>query len=389
LVLAPALTELLPKSGYEATPARVGYAGSVLFAAFLCGWGLSFLWGPIADKFGRTRALAATILVYAIFTGAAAFATNVYELGLFRLLAGIGVGGEWAMAGTYVAEAWPEDRRKMGAGYLHTGYYFGFFVAAALNYTIGARYGWRAMFLCGFVPVIVALITLSKVREPERWKSKEKEAKQAHPLREIFSDRYRKRTIVNATLLTVAIIGLWAGAVYEPAAITQLAKKDGIVGPAAAKLVSVGTGLLSIGTVIGCLWLPWVAERIGRKKTLALYFVGMMVTIPLAFGWAFYLPHGLGPFLRILFFMGFAGGNFAVFSLWLPEQYDTRVRATAFAFSTSIGRFVGAGVNFLLGSLVLRYGSLGVPVALTSIAFGVGLLVIPFAVETRGQVLPE
>src|SRR5207302_277013 len=98
LVLAPALTELLPKSGREATPAHIGFAGSVLFALFLAGWGCSFVWGPIADRFGRTRALAATILVYAIFTGAAAFAQNVWQLGLFRFLAGIGVGGEWAMA---------------------------------------------------------------------------------------------------------------------------------------------------------------------------------------------------------------------------------------------------------------------------------------------------
>jgi MFS family permease len=389
LVLAPALTELLPKSGMAATPARVGYVGSVLFAAFLVGWGLSFIWGPIADKFGRTRALAATIAVYAIFTGASAFAANVWQLGIFRLLAGIGVGGEWSMAGTYVAEAWPEDRRKMGAGYLQTGYYFGFFVAAALNYTVGAHYGWRAMFLCGFAPVLVSLITLSKVREPDRWKAKEAEARRAHPLREIFSPRYRRRTIVNATLLTVAIIGLWSGAVYEPAAISQLAKKVGVTGAPAARLVSIGTGLLSVGTILGCIWLPWIAERIGRKLTLALYFVGMMVTIPLAFGWAFYLPKGLTPFLRVLFFMGFAGGNFAVFSLWLPEQYDTRVRATAFAFCTSVGRFIGAGVNFFLGSLVLRMGTLGTPVALTGLAFGLGILVIPFAVETRGQTLPE
>jgi MFS family permease len=293
------------------------------------------------------------------------------------------------MAGTYVAEAWPEDRRKMGAGYLHTGYYFGFFVAAALNYTVGAHYGWRAMFLCGFAPVIVAMFTRLRVREPDRWKAKEAEAKAAHPLREIFSPRYRRRTIVNSALLTVAIIGLWAGAVYEPTAIIQLAKKIGVTGAPAAKLVSLGTGLLSIGTVLGCLWLPWLAERIGRKKTLAIYFAGMMVSIPLAFGWAFYLPNGLAPFMRILFVMGFAGGNFCVFSLWLPEQYDTRVRATAFAFSTSVGRFIGAGVNFLLGSLVLRMGTLGTPVALTAIAFGVGILIIPFAVETTGQILPE
>jgi MFS family permease len=389
LVLAPALAELLPRSGIDATPAHVGFAGSILFAVFLAGWGFSFLWGPIADRFGRTRALAATILVYALFTGAAAFSQNVWELGVFRFLAGIGVGGEWAMAGTYVAEAWPEDRRKMGAGYLQTGYYFGFFAAAALNYTVGAHYGWRAMFLCGLVPVVVSVLTLARVTEPERWKAHEAEAKRAHPLREIFGPQYRKRTIVNALLLTVAIIGLWAGAVYEPAAITTLAKKAGMTAASAAKMVSVGTGVLSLGTILGCLCLPPLAERLGRKVTVALYFAGMMITIPLAFGWAFYLDNGLTPFITILFFMGFAGGSFAAFSLWLPEQYDTRVRATAFAFATSVGRFVGAGVNFLLGGLVLRMGTLGTPVALTAIAFGIGILIIPFAVETTGHKLPS
>ena len=389
LVMAPALTELLPRSGMVATPANIGYVGSVMFAVFLCGWGFSFIWGPISDKFGRTRALAATILVYALFTGLAAFSENIWQLGLFRFLAGIGVGGEWAMAGTYVAEAWPEDRRKMGAGYLQTGYYFGFFVAAGLNYTVGAQFGWRAMFLCGFVPILVSLVSLWRLKEPARWTAHKAEAKRAHPLREIFGPKYRKRTLVNAALLTVAIIGLWAGAVYEPAAITILAKKAGIVGPAAAKMVSIGTGVLSIGTILGCICLPVFAERWGRKRTVALYFAGMMITIPLAFGWAFYLEHGLSAFITILFFMGFSGGSFAAFTLWLPEQYETRVRATAFAFTTSVGRFIGAGVNFLLGGLVLRMGTLGTPVALTAIAFGVGILILPLAIETTGQRLPD
>ena len=389
LVLAPALIELLPRSGMEATPARVGFVGSVLFAVFLAGWGFSFLWGPIADRFGRTRALAATIIMYSVFTGLAAFSTNVWQLALFRFLSGIGVGGEWAMAGTFVAESWPEDRRKMGAGYLQTGYYFGFFVAAALNFTVGARFGWRAMFLCGFAPVVVSLYTLSRVKEPPRWKARAAEAKRAHPLAEIFSPRYRRRTIVNSALLTVAIIGLWAGAVYEPAAVTMLAKKAGITGPATARMVSVATAVLSLGTILGCICLPIFAERWGRKRTVAAYFAGMMVTIPLAFGWAFYLENGLVPFITILFFMGFSGGSFAAFSLWLPEQYDTRVRATAFAFTTSVGRFVGAGVNFLLGGMVLRMGTLGIPVALTAIAFGIGILIIPLAIETTGQPLPE
>ena len=387
IVLSPALAELLPKSGMAATSANIGFTGSILFALFLAGWGCSFIWGPIADHFGRARALAGTILLYAAFTGAAALAQDVWQLGLFRFLAGIGIGGEWAMAGTYVAEAWPEDRRKMGAGYLQTGYYFGFFVAAALNYTVGEHYGWRAMFLCGLAPVAVALFTLFEVKETPRWKAHETEMTRSHPLVEIFSEKYRRRTLVNAALLTVAIIGLWAAAVYEPAAITALAKKAAYSRSAAAGFARDGDPVG--GNDPGLHRASALAERYGRKPALAFYFAGMMVTIPLAFGWAFTLENGLAPFMAMLFFLGFFGGNFAVFSLWLPEQYETRVRATAFAFTTSVGRFIGAGVNFGLAAMILHFGTIGTPIALTAFAFAAGLAIIPFAIETKGIRLPE
>jgi MFS family permease len=389
LVLAPALTELLPKSGLPVTPGEIGSVGSILFAAFLAGWGASFIWGPIGDRLGRAPTLAATVIMYSVFTGAAAFSQDIWQLGIFRFLSGVGIGGQWALAGTYVAEAWPEDRRKMGAGYLQTGYYFGFFFAAALNYTIGATYGWRAMFLCGLFPVLLGIWMLFSVKEPQRWKAHKAEARRSHPLAELFSPKYRRRTIVNVAVITVAIIGLWAGAVYEATAIVQLARKAGMDAAGAARMASIGTGILSIGTILGCLAVPPIAERIGRRNTLAVYFVIMAVTIPLAFGWAFYLDDGLLPFLVILFFLGFGGGNFAVFSLWLPEQYGTRVRATAFAFATSFGRFIGAGVNFLLGAVVLQMGTLGIPVALTAIAFAAGLFLLPFATETKGAILPD
>ncbi len=389
LVLSPALTELLPKSGYKATPGNIGFAGSILFALFLVGWGLSLVWGPLADRFGRTRILAATIFVYAIFTGLSALSQTVWQLGLFRLLAGVGIGGEWALAGTYVAEAWPEDRRKMGAGYLQTGYYAGFFLASALNYTVAARYGWRAMFWCGLTPVVVAFMILFSVKETERWQQKAKTARESSSLRKIFSAPYTRRTIVNTILLAAAICGLWAAAVYAPTAIISLAKRAGMLQPQAVRISSFGMGLLSLGTILGCLAVPPLAERFGRKRTLAFYFVGMAACILLSFAWAFYLPQGLHPFITILFFLGFFGGNFAVFSLWLPEQYGTSVRATAFAFTTSFGRFFAAGVNFAVGAMVSGMGTLGKPVAFTAIAFGLGLLVIPFALETRGEVLPE
>jgi MFS family permease len=389
LVLTPALTELLPRSGYAATPANVGLAGSILFALFLVGWGLSFIWGPLADRFGRTKVLAGTIFTFAIFTGLAATSHNVWELAIYRFIAGVGIGGEWALAGTYVAESWPEDRRKMGAGYLQTGYYAGFFLAAALNYTIGVHFGWRAMFLTGAVPVVVAILVLLRVKESEKWQKAEARTVQVKPLREILGPTYRRRTWVACILLTIAIVGLWAGAVYEPSAVIQLATKAGMAKNDAIRMASLATGLLSIATIIGCLALPPLAERIGRKKTLAIYFTGMAVAIVGSFGWAFYLPNGLAPFIAWLFVLGFFGGNFALFSLWLPEQFETRVRATAFAFCTSFGRFVGAGVNFLLGAAVLHMHTLGVPVALTALAFIVGLFVIPFAPETKGEMLPQ
>src|ERR1700723_1254453 len=344
LVLGPALTELLPRSGLEATPANIGYVGSLMFGLFLVGWGLSFIWGPISDRFGRPKSLAATILVYAVFTGAAAFSTNVWMLAIFRFLAGIGVGGEWAMAGTYVAEAWPEDRRKRGAGYLQTGYYAGFFLASALNYSVAARYGWRAMFWCGLTPVVIAIIVLLRVKESERWQQKVnvKTESGLSSLLRIFSPPYTQRTLVNTVLLASAICGLWAAAVYAPTAIISLAKREGMLPPQAVRMSSFGMGLLSLGTILGCLAVPPLAERIGRKRTLAFYFLGMAICILLSFGWAFYLPSGLHPFIAVLFFLGFFGGNFAIFSLWLPEQYGTTVRATAFAFTTSFGRFIAA-----------------------------------------------
>src|SRR6266516_5591535 len=172
LVLVPALSEILPRSGIAASPAHVGYYGSVLFALFLVGWGLSTLWGPVADRFGRVRALMLTILCYSLFTFLGAVATSVWQLAIFRLLAGVGIGGEWSIGGTFVAEEWPEDRRTMGAGLMHTGYYVGFFLAAIANYAIGAKYGWRVMFAVGGVPVLLVGFIRYGVRESSRWETR-------------------------------------------------------------------------------------------------------------------------------------------------------------------------------------------------------------------------
>jgi MFS family permease len=389
LVLSPALGELLPKSGYTASTENIGFAGSILFALFLIGWGLAFLWGPIADKFGRTRTLAATIIVYAVFTGAAAFTQDVWQLGVCRFLAGIGIGGEWAIAGTYIAELLPEDRRKFAGGLLNSGYYIGFFIASALNLTVGVSFGWRAMFLCGFAPVVIGLFSLYMIKEPERWTRQASIVHRENRFAAIFRAPYLKRTLVMTTLLSVSIVGLWAGSIYAPTAIRILSVQAGMSATEATRMASYGAALLSIVTIIGNLILPFFAERIGRKATLALYFTGMMLGISLAFGWAFYLTNGLIPFIALLVWLGLSGGNFALYNIWLPELYETKVRATAFSFAISFGRFVAAAVNFLLGAMIRDMGTIGTPIAITAIAFAIGLIVIPMAIETKGQRLPD
>jgi len=395
LVLVPSLRDLLPRSGIPATKGNIGFYGGLLFALFLVGWGLAFLWGPIGDKFGRVRTLMVTIVWYSVFTFLSALVTSVSQLAILRLLAGIGIGGEWAMGGTFVAEEWPEDRRRAGAGYMHTGYYVGIFLAAIANYAIGSRFGhngWRVMFAVGGLPAVLLAWVRHGVKEPSRWKEKVSIVSSWQvwrPFAVLFSKSLRRRTILNTMFMLASISGLWAGTVYVPSAVTALAEAAGRVGPAAAQLASRATMLVAFATILGCLLMPWLAERLGRRGALAFYFALMLIFVAFTFGKVFYLgPSALPFFFVCLFFLGFGGANFAVYTLWLPEQYPTECRASAFAFSTSFARFGGAGITFLVGAGVQHYGSLGIPVALTSLAFAIGLLLIPFGAETRGQALP-
>ncbi|MGA2003925.1 MAG: MFS transporter [Terriglobales bacterium] len=393
LVLVPSLRDLLPRSGIAATKANVGFYGGLLFALFLVGWGMAFLWGPVGDKFGRVRTLMLTILCYSVFTFLSAFAGNVWQLAILRLLAGVGIGGEWAMGGTFVAEEWPEERRETGAGLMHTGYYVGIFLAALANYAIGSRFGWRAMFAVGGLPALLLAWIRRGVSEPARWLDKGNVVHTWefwHPLRAIFSSQWRRRSILNSLFMLASISGLWAGTVYVPSAITALAEATGRSPVQVAHLASWGVMLVSFATILGCLIMPWLARRAGRRGALAFFFALMMVFIALTFGKVFYLGGAALPwFFVCLFFLGIGGANFSVYTLWLPEQYPTGCRASAFAFATSFARFGGAGITFLVGAGVRHFGSLGTPVAITATAFALGLLLIPLGVETRGQPLPD
>src|SRR6266403_1955891 len=210
LVLVPSLRELLPRSGIAATKGNIGYYGGLLFALFLCGWGLAFLWGPVGDKFGRVRTLMLTIVWYSVFT----------------------------------------------------------FLGALLNYWIGSRYGWRIMFFVGGLPALLLAWVRHGVTEPQRWRQKVGVVRSWQiwkPLAILFSSGMRRRTILNSLYMLASICGLWAGTVYVPAAVTVLAEAAGSVGPSAAQLASRAAMLVSFATSLGCLATHWRAEKLGRR----------------------------------------------------------------------------------------------------------------------------
>jgi MFS family permease len=249
------------------------------------------------------------------------------------------------------------------------------------------------MFLVGGTPALLVGFIRYGVSESKRWETRIAEVGRSWTMSSafgaLFSAEYRRRTFLNSIYLLISITGLWAGSVYVPAAVGQLALRSGFTESEGVRLGSYGTMILAIGTIIGCVVLPWLAEKFGRRVTLGIYFALMAVFIWLGFGYVFYLEqNALAGFMICLFFLGVGGANFAMYTLWLPEQYSTECRASAFAFATSIGRFAGAGITFLVGAGVSYYHTIGTPVALTALAFVVGLILLPFGKETRGESLP-
>jgi MFS family permease len=392
LVLSPALTDLLPRSGYPATAGNIAFFGELGVAVFLFGWGCSFLWGPVADRYGRVPVLMASILTYAFITILAGFAQDVWQLSVFRLLAAIGIGGEWSLAGTFVAESMPERKRVFLGGVLHSGTYWGFLLGAVVNLFVGLVVGWRWMFWLGVLPALFVLYIRSQVHgDTKHWQAKVGRAEQRPAywsfLRGILRPPYRRRTLNNALLVTIALMGYWASSQYLPTAIKELALRAGHDAHGAAMLGTLGAGVLALVTALSCLFAPLLCQRLGRRRALAVFFTLMVVGIAGGYAWAY--PAASVPlFFVFVVVMGVGGADFAVFTIWLPEQYPTEVRASGFAFCTTMSRFLAAGGTFLIGYGIATEG-IALPLALTAIPFLVAFWLLRLSPETRGQVLPD
>jgi MFS family permease len=204
----------------------------------------------------------------------------------------------------------------------------------------------------------------------------------------LFQAEYRRRTLINVFLIFIALTGFWAGSQYLGATIVSLETQQGVARGTALNTASIALAILSLFTVIGCLLAPIIADRIGRRTTLALTFVLMIIGIVGAYGWAYYQAN-VYYFFAFIPILGIGGADFALFTVWLPEQYPTEVRASAFAFCTTMSRFMAAAGTFIIGWGISAAHTIGWPLALTAVPFVIGLLLIPLAKETTGLPLPK
>lgn len=389
MVLHPALHELLGRNG-PATPDAVGWYGGIIFSVFLIGWALGgVLFGVLADRFGRTRVLVVTILIYAIFTGMAALSQTWWQLGLFRFLTALGIGGEWAAGAALVAEVWPEEKRTRAAGVLQSAWAAGFFLAALINLLLRDQ-GWRRVFVAGVAPALVALLVRLCVREPERWlRARAADAAgvaTGRKLAELFSPALRRATLIGSGLAFVAVFGLWGATNWTPTLVRELPEMKSLDGAVVTSRISYATMMLNVGALVGYLSFGPLAERFGRRAVFGLMCVGSLILLP-----ATYLtPRSYAQVLVLLPLLGFFNnGIFSGFPIYLPELYPTRLRGTGAGFCFNIGRVLASLGPFLTGWLVSVLGGFGRAASAIAVIYLVGLCLLPFAPETRGKPLPD
>jgi len=377
--------------------------GGALTSMLLIGWAVGgILFGAVADRIGRTRTLLLTMLLYAFGTAACAVAPNLPVLILFRLVASLGIGGEWAAGAAMVAEVVPERRRVEAGALLYTSAPMGLFLATFVNFQIAGNFfkgspetSWRYVFLCGLAPAAVAFVIRLFVREPERWKLA---AAGAPPprMRELFAPGIRARTASGFAMALVALITWWSCNAFIPIVSTGLAqaaaKARDLDGAATLALVESWkahtTSYFNLGGLIGTLLTIPAAKLLGRRKMFALYFslsaVALFVT--------FHLNLAPETRQRMYFFVGLTVfGVFGAFTYYLPELFPTRLRGTGAGFCYNIGRIITAAGPFLVGHFATRGSDAlaGVLLALTFVAFvpAAGLLLMPWVIETKGRTL--
>ena len=379
LVARPALQDLLGVEADKLIGPWIGYITALFLVGAACG-GLVFGW--LGDRVGRVRAMILSILAYSLFTGCCYFAQAPWQLGVFRFLAAIGMGGEWSLGVALVMECWPEKHRPLLAGAIGAASNVGFGLLGALGLIFQvSRDSWRWVMLAGAAPALLALFIARWVPESERWKASV--AKSAgQPLREIFGADLLKRTLLGLAFASIVLIGTWGSVQWLPAWADQLTGGKMQHAKALAQL------LIALGAIVGCLLGPLVGARFGRRPA---YFLLCLCSLVFC-GWLFRMVNHYGTAFLVMMFL--VGGSTAAFYGWfplyLPELFPTRVRATGQGLCYNSGRILAAVGALTQGQLVAAYGgSYAQAGATLTLVYIAGLLLIWLAPETKDQPLPE
>jgi len=393
-ICVPQLLGLDPAD--PATKGETLYYTALLTSLLLLGWaagGIAF--GKLTDRLGRTRTLMLTMLTYSLATAACAFAPNLPTLALFRFIASFGIGGEWAAGAALVAETLPMSRRVMGGALLYTSAPAGLFLATFVNDLFTRKLdviaqnpelSWRAVFLTGLVPAVVAMLIRMKVKEPETW------APEKPSIKELFSSEHRPATISGLSMAIVALITWWSCSAFIPVVAGLLSMDAARAAPELAQslrtqYITTATTAFNLGGLIGTLLTVPIALHAGRRTMFLGYFCASAAAIWATFG----MDHAPETRLYLMFTVGLTVfGVFGSFTFYLPELFPTRLRGTGSGFCYNAGRILTAAFPFAVG-WILKAGQDPLAV-LTYVAFvplcGVVLVLLRVTVETRGR-LPD
>ncbi len=383
----------------------------VLTSLLLLGWAAGgILFGQVADRLGRARTLMLTMLLYAVGTAACALAPNLLVLALFRVVASLGIGGEWAAGAAMVAEVVPEKRRVEAGALLYTAAPLGLFLATFVNFQIAGSWlkaspeiSWRFVFLAGLLPAAVAVVVRRFIREPERWSRAAggglAGAAAARPrLAELFDRRHRALTRSGFLMAVVVLVTWWSCNAFIPvvaAGLAQAAAKERALDRAATLALvehwkAIATNYFNVGGLLGTLLTVPAAKLLGRRLMFGLYFAGAAAAVLAAFG----LELAPETRLAMYFLIGLTiFGIFGSFTYYLPELFPTRLRGTGAGFCYNVGRVIAAAGTALVGSIAAR-GANSLASALAALFFVgfvpvAGLLFLPWVIETRGRPLMD
>jgi MFS family permease len=374
LVLASLMTDLHLSKG------NAGILGSITLLAAAAG-GLAF--GVISDRFGRTRALMASVLIYAIFTAACGLAQNFVQLAVFRILLGLGMGGEWASGASLVSETWPAEHRGKALGLMQSSWAIGYALAALVAAIVMPIGGWRAVFFVGILPAFLTLWIQRSIEEPEVWKKTRNTTTSTFSgFAELFRGKLLPLTVVLTLMNACCLFAWWGFNLWVPAYLSLPVAQGGVGLTSAA--MSIVVIVMQVGMWFGYITFGFVSDAIGRKRTYITYLL-IAATLLFLYGTTRtpLVLLLLGPFVAF-----FGTGYYTGFAAVTAEIYDTRVRSTAQGFTYNAGRVASAAAPFTVGSLAQKHG-FGAAFTVGAISFLLAAFFWIWIPETKGRSLSD